>query len=228
MPGCFSKGYKMAANGIFITFEGIEGSGKSSQISSLAKALKESGYGVVTTREPGGCPIADAIRSIVLDPANRDLDPKAELLLYAAARTQHVAEVIRPALAKGQIVLCDRYVDATYAYQGGGRSLDVNLIGSLNQVASDGINPDLTLLLDLPVSEGLQRARARNVTCSLAAESRFECESLAFHTRVRDAYLALAQQHPRFVVVDATGDMETVAARILQATTTRLQLRIRP
>lgn len=218
----------MAADGIFITFEGIEGSGKSSQISYLANALKTSGYSVVTTREPGGCPIADAVRSIVLDPANGHLDPKAELLLYAAARAQHVAEVIRPALANGQIVLCDRYVDATHAYQGGGRALDVKLIESLNRVASNGIDPDLTLLLDLPVTEGLHRARTRNATCSLAAESRFEGESLAFHTRVRDAYLALARQHARFVVVDAQGDLDTVAARILQATAARLSLRIRP
>lgn len=221
-------GTGMATDGIFITFEGIEGSGKSSQISRLADALRKRGHSVVVTREPGGCPIADAIRSIVLDPGNSRLVPKAELLLYAAARAQHVAEVIRPALAAGKVVLCDRFIDATRAYQGGGRAIDPALIDSLNHLAAEGIEPDLTLLLDLPVAEGLGRARTRNADHALEAESRFESESLAFHGRVRETYLAQAREHARFAVIDAQGDLETVAARILHTTTIRLQKRIRP
>ena len=213
----------MAADGLFITFEGIEGSGKSSQIGRLAGALRTRGHKVVTTREPGGCPIADAIRGIVLDPSNRALVPTAELFLYAAARAQHVTEVIRPALAAGAIVLCDRFTDATFAYQGGGRGLDAATIRELNRIATDGLEPHLTLLLDLPVEIGLARARARNHADALVAESRFEEESLAFHRRVRTTYRALADGAGRFEVIDADGDLDCVAERILSATLRRLQ-----
>ena len=218
----------MPTSGIFITFEGIEGSGKSTQIGRLAETLTRRGSLVVATREPGGCAIADAIRKILLDPHNSALAAKTELLLYAAARAQHVEEVIRPALDAGKVVLCDRFTDATRAYQGGGRSLDAGLIDELNSLASDGIEPDLTLLLDLPVAEGLRRALARNDACALNAESRFEGESFAFHSRVRDAYHALARTCSRFAIVDAQGDMETVAERILKTTLQRLQTRIQP
>ncbi|MBE0502669.1 MAG: dTMP kinase [Desulfuromonadales bacterium] len=196
-----------------ITCEGIEGSGKSTQILNLATHLRNQGREVIVTREPGGCPIADDIRRILLDPANQQLCPTAELLLYAAARAQHVEEVIRPALAKGAIVLCDRYIDATIAYQGFGRGLDLALIDQLNQVASSGLLPDLTLLFDLPVETGLGRALARNAV-ALENEGRFEAESLAFHQRVRDGYLQGASQSARFSIIDATGTPEQVSERM--------------
>lgn len=195
-----------------ITCEGIEGSGKSTQILLLAAHLRRQGREVVVTREPGGCPIADDIRRILLDPANQQLCPTAELLLYAAARAQHVEEVIRPALAQGALVLCDRYIDATVAYQGFGRGLDLPLIEQLNQVASSGLVPDLTLLFDLPVATGLGRALARNAV-ALENEGRFEAESLVFHQRVRDGYLQGASQSERFSIIDATGTPEQVSER---------------
>lgn len=198
-----------------ITCEGIEGSGKSTQILHLAAHLRSQGREVIVTREPGGCPIADAIRRILLDPSNQKLDATAELLLYAAARAQHVEEVIRPALATGAIVLCDRYIDATVAYQGFGRGLDLTLIKELNQVASSGLLPDLTLLFDLPVDTGLSRALARNAVAP-ENEGRFEAESLAFHGRVRSGYLQVASQEARFTIVDATGSPEQVTGRVTQ------------
>ncbi|TLM62368.1 MAG: dTMP kinase [Deltaproteobacteria bacterium] len=201
----------------FITLEGVEGSGKSTQIRILREHLEARGRRVLATREPGGCPIADAIRAILLDSANRELVPRAELLLYAAARAQHVEQVIRPALAAGTIVLCDRFADATTAYQGGGRGLDAGLIAELNRVATGGLLPDLSLLFDMPVETGLERARRRNQNDTLRDEGRFEMEELDFHRRVRSAYLALAERDARFRLVDATGTPATVAARVATA-----------
>jgi dTMP kinase len=198
----------------FITFEGIEGSGKSTQIQALMKQLETRGHRVLATREPGGCPIADAIRAILLDSANFALVPRAELLLYAAARAQHVEQVIRPALAAQTIVLCDRFADATTAYQGGGRGLNAELVEELNAIATGGLRPDLTLLFDMPVELGLSRARRRNQHEALRDENRFEMEELDFHRRVRAAYLALAEREQRFRVIDATGMIDTVAARV--------------
>ncbi len=201
----------------FITFEGIEGCGKSTQVGLLATRLAEGPIPVLTTREPGGCPIADAIRQILLDPANTALVPRAELLLYAAARAQHVSEKVIPALQQGSIVICDRFTDATLAYQGFGRGLDINLILTLNEVATEGKRPDLTLLLDMPAEEGLMRARQRNITSALSHEERFEKEALEFHQKVRNGYLQLASQDNRFCVINAMGDIDTVANRINQA-----------
>lgn len=214
--------------GFFITFEGIEGCGKSTQLARLAELLQGSGHRVRTTREPGGCPIADAVRRILLDSANHAMDCRSELLLYAAARAQHVAEVIRPALAAGEIVLCDRFSDATLAYQGYGRGLALALIEDLNRIATDGLVPDLTLLLDFPVETGLARARSRNSDRSGPDEGRFEEESLAFHDRVRAGYLTLARNQDRFRVIDATGSMGEVAGRIAAAALPCLQLAPRP
>lgn len=201
----------------FITFEGIEGSGKSTQLRILQSYGETLGHRVLATREPGGCPIADTIRAILLDPANRALRPRAELLLYAAARAQHVDQIIRPALAAGTLVLCDRFADATLAYQGGGRGLDRSLVESISALAADGLRPDLTLLFDLPVELGLARARRRNQDDSHPDEGRFELEELDFHRRVRDSYLALAASESRFRVIDATGSVDAVAARVAAA-----------
>lgn len=188
----------------FITFEGIEGSGKTTQIVQLAEHLKKQGRQVVQTREPGGCPIADQIRSILLHPNNTALVSRAELLLYAAARAQHVEEVVQPALAAGAIVLCDRFSDATLAYQGDGRGLDRVLINQLNQLAGGDCHPNLTLLFDLPVKAGLARARQREVQQQNTSEGRFEREKIEFHQRIKCGYLALAAAEPeRFRILDA-------------------------
>jgi dTMP kinase len=203
--------------GFFITFEGIEGSGKSTQIRALKKYFETRGHRVLATREPGGCPIADAIRAILLAPVNHNLSPRAELLLYAAARAQHVEQVIRPALADGMVVLCDRFVDATTAYQGGGRKLESGLVAQLNAIATADLTPDLTLLIDCPVELGIPRARHRNQQEALLGEGRFELENLEFHQRVRAAYLALAACEARFRVIDATGTADQVAARATEA-----------
>jgi len=199
---------------LFITFEGIEGSGKTTQIRLLAERLSGAGRSVVATREPGGCPIADAIRQILLHPGNNALVPRAELLLYAAARAQHVDEIIQPALREGKIVLCDRFTDATTAYQGYGRSLDLEMIDRLNRLATDGLFPDLTILLDMSAEEGLRRAKRRNVEQDLGDEDRFEQESLSFHRRVRQGYLALASREKHFQRVNAEGTTTEVSARI--------------
>jgi dTMP kinase len=198
----------------FITFEGIEGCGKSTQARLLAKRLAGQRMSVLTTREPGGCPIADAIRQILLDPANTALVPRAELLLYAAARAQHVSEIVGPALERGSIVICDRFTDATLAYQGYGRGLDIDLIHTLNRVATGDVQPDLTLLLDMPPAEGLKRAIQRNVDAALAHEDRFERETLEFHQKVRDGYLQLTRSNSRFRIIDAQGTIDVVAGRI--------------
>lgn len=209
----------------FISLEGIEGSGKTTQIKRLADRLESLGHAVLITREPGGCPIADQIRQILLHPDNGHLDPKAELLLYAAARAQHVAEVIRPALDQGKIVLCDRYCDATLAYQGYARGLDLPMVKQLNELAAGNCRPHLTLLLDMPHDRGLLRARSRNALGAGPEEGRFEQESLAFHNKVRQGYLDLARQEPqRIKVVDANGTLDEVCHRIWLTTSSALNL----
>jgi dTMP kinase len=205
----------------FITLEGIEGCGKTTQLQLLAGRLKDKGHKITVTREPGGCPIADQIRNILLDADNRAIVPLTELLLYAAARAQHVTEVIAPALEEGRIVLCDRFTDATIAYQGYGRELDLIIINRLNELATDGIRPDLTILLDCKAETGLNRAISRINSTTGAREERFELESLQFHKRVRDGYLGLARQEPdRFVVINAEAGIseteEAIAATVLE------------
>ncbi|MDP9361454.1 MAG: dTMP kinase [Acidobacteriota bacterium] len=194
---------------MFITFEGIEGSGKSTQLRRLAERIP----GVVVTKEPGGTPLADDIRAVLLDSRSR-IDPVAELFLFAASRRQNVVDVIRPALERGATVLCDRFTDATLAYQGFGRLLNLDQLRALNAWATDSLMPDLTLLFDLPEEAGLSRARARNAGAT-HDEGRFEAEDLRFHRRVREGYLALAATEPsRFAVIDATGDVDDVSARV--------------
>jgi len=209
--------------GFFITFEGIEGCGKSTQVRRAAERLTTAGYEVVVTREPGGCPIADAIRAILLDARNNAMVPMAELLLYAAARAQHVSEVIEPALNAGKIVLCDRFTDSTLSYQGFGRKLDRELISHLNILAAGTIRPNLTVLLDCPVETGLSRAMARINAGSAAREERFEQESLLFHQRIRDGFLSLAAAEPgRFVVLDGSRGIEETETLVAKAIRSRL------
>ncbi len=201
----------------FITFEGIEGSGKTTQLLYLQEYLRTLGYSTVATREPGGCPISDNIRTLLLDPENHTIAPHTELLLYSAARAQHVVEFIRPALKEGKIVICDRFADATTVYQGVGRGLDMTQLNAINSFAADGLSPDMTLLLDYPAEEGLQRARARNRFGNLESEGRFELEALSFHQRIRQGYLNLAAQEERFHIIDALGSEDIVAERIASA-----------
>jgi len=194
---------------MFITFEGIEGSGKSTQLRRLAERIP----GVVVTKEPGGTPLADRIRAILLDSSSH-LDPVAELFLFAASRRQHVVEIIRPALQRGEVVLCDRFTDSTLAYQGFGRLIDLDKLRALNAWATESLVPDLTLLFDLPEQVGLARARSRNAE-AVQDEGRFEAEELRFHQRVREGYRALAVAEPsRFVVINAEGDVDEVYARV--------------
>lgn len=210
---------------MFVTFEGIEGCGKSTQITRLARTLTEAGRAVTVTREPGGCALGRTLRAILLSTETRDLSDRAELFLYLADRAQHVATVIRPALAAGEVVLCDRFADSTVAYQGFGRGLDVDLLERLNAVAVAGTWPGCTLLLDLDPETGLARARARNAAQGAAIdEGRFEAETLAFHARVRQGYLTLAAAHPeRYRIIDAGRAIETVAGEVWDTVRARLE-----
>ena len=208
----------------FITFEGIEGSGKSTQIQRLRTHLEKLGYAVCQTREPGGCAIANQIRGILLRPENSAMVPRAELLLYAAARAQHVEEVVRPALDQGQVVLCDRFIDATVAYQGDGRNLDRQLIKQLNELASGHCRPTLTLLFDLPIEAGLTRARQRETDQQDDSEGRFERETLSFHQRIRDGYLKLAVHEPqRFRIIQALAPADQVTKQVISIVDSFLQ-----
>lgn len=207
----------------FITFEGIEGCGKTTQLQILAQNLRARGHLVTETREPGGCPIADRVREILLDAENSAMTPMTELLLYAAARAQHVAEVVVPALSAGRIVLCDRFTDATVAYQGYGRGLDQAVIADLGRLATGGIRPELTVLVDCPVEVGIARAMSRINSSQGAREERFELESLQFHQRVREGYLSLAEREPdRFIVIDGAGSIEKTGSAIAEALLPRL------
>lgn len=206
---------------MLITFEGIEGSGKSTQLQRLAVFLRERGHNVVTTKEPGGTQIADRIRAILLDSKNV-IDPIAEVLLFAASRRQNTMEIIRPASDRGHVVLCDRYTDSTLAYQGFGRLINLDQLRTLNGWATGDLNPDITLIFDLPEETGLSRAMRRNSSAP-ADEGRFEAEDLRFHRRVREGYLALASAEPaRYAVIDATGSVDEVFDRTLDAVRKRL------
>jgi dTMP kinase len=195
---------------MFITFEGIEGAGKGTAMEQAGRWLLRRGRKVRITREPGGSDLGRELRGLLLR-IDQLIEPEAELFLYLADRAQHVRQIIRPALARGEIVLSDRYADSTLVYQGYGRGLDREVLAALNSMATGGLCPDLTLLLDLPPELGLERARARNKALGLELrEGRFEAEALAFHRSIRQGYLDLAARHPRFQVIDAARPREIV------------------
>ena len=212
---------------MFISFEGIEGSGKSTAQRLLAEHLQGLGYDPLLTREPGGCALGRSLRPILLDARTRGLSSRAELYLFLADRAQHVAEVIRPALEAGQAVLCDRYADSTLAYQGYGRGLDPEHLRRINDMATGGLMPDLTLLLDLPVHCGLERAGLRNrEEGTVLSEGRFDAESLEFHERVRQGYRSLAAEEPeRFAIIDAAQPPEDVVLQCISAVEASLRQR---
>jgi dTMP kinase len=195
--------------GVLITFEGIEGSGKTTQISALAEYLDEKGWKILKTREPGGTKLGERIRDLLLDVQHQNIVPKTELLLYLASRAQHFQEVIRPALVEDKVVLCDRFSEATLAYQGYGRGLDLEKIKNLLKYVTEGRNPDLTLLLDLEARQGCMRIRSRTM------KDRLEQERIEFYENVRQGYLKLAKMAPRrIIVIDASQAFERVSALI--------------
>ena len=197
-----------SARGTFITLEGVDGSGKSTQASLLVERLRQEGREVVALREPGGTPISEKIRALLLDPENVEMTDECELLLYEASRAQLVREVIEPALLRGAIVVCDRFYDSTHAYQHGGRGLSDALVSRANELGCCGLSPDVTLVLDIDPAAALARATAQGA-------DRLEAEGLAFQQRVRKDYLALAKADPaRVRVIDAAGEPALVAGRI--------------
>ena len=192
--------------GLLVTFEGIEGSGKSTQIELTRGYAEEEGYPCLVTKEPGGTPLGEEIRNFLLDRGDLSIDPLAELFLIEADRAQHVAEVIRPALGKGQMILCDRYTDATIAYQGYGRGVNIDFVEELNRWATAGLVPHQTIVLDCPVDVGMARAEGKD---------RFEREGHEFHRRVREGYLRIAQQDPQRVkVVSGQGERAVIQEEI--------------
>jgi dTMP kinase len=217
--------------GRFITFEGLDGCGKSTQLEKLAGVFQTQGLSGVGTREPGGTASGEKIRRLLLDTATAGLSPMAELALMFASRAQHIAEVIQPALAAGRIVLCDRFTDSTEAYQGGGRKLGSQPVLTLHHILCGDLQPDLTILMDSEVAASVERARRRNKTHSArnghgkSDEDRFEQESRAFFSRVRSTYMAIAAREPlRVVVVDARGTAQETHARIVEIVRRKLKL----
>ena len=204
--------HEPGTRGCFITLEGGEGAGKSTNLDYIRRRLQAAGVVLHITREPGGTPLGEKVRELLLNPDHSAMSSDAELLLMFAARAQHLREVIVPALDRGSWVLCDRFTDATYAYQGGGRGIDNGRIRLLEDWVQQGFQPDMTLLFDLPVAVGLERAARRGES------DRFESETLAFFERVRAAYLDRAARFPeRFVLIDATQDEDSVWSQVEQA-----------
>lgn len=194
--------------GLFITFEGGEGAGKSTQIDRLAKRLRAKRYDLVVTREPGGSPGAEAVRHVLLSGAAESLGPQMEAILFAAARSDHVEQIIRPAIERGEIVLCDRFLDSSRVYQGATGDLDASFMGTLERVAIDGFMPDLTLIFDLDPAEGLKRASLRR---GADVADRFEKETLELHERRREAFLEIARNEPeRCIVINASLSADEV------------------
>jgi dTMP kinase len=204
---------------MFITIEGPEGSGKTTAVNTAVKKLEELGYQIVRTREPGGTPIAEQIRNVILDKANTNMDPRTEALLYAASRRQHLVEKVWPALKEGKIVICDRYLDSSLAYQGGARKLGIENVLNVNLFATENTFPDLTLLFDINPEEGLKR-----ISLNANREvNRLDLEKLEFHNDVRNSFLLLAEKYPeRFVVIDASLSKDEVAQHTLNAILERI------
>ena len=199
----------MSNNGMFITLEGIEGAGKSTHVPFIVDQLKNANHEVIATREPGGTKLGESIRNTLLTNENISIDGDAELLLMFAARAQHLHDVIRPALTAGKTVVCDRFTDSSFAYQAGGRGIDNDKINQLVQLVHADLKPDLTLLFDLPVELGLERANKRDML------DRFESEDMKFFRSVRDTYLKIASAEPdRVKIIDAADDIETVQSAI--------------
>jgi len=221
---------QMSRRGKFITLEGLDGTGKSTQMRVLAAALRAAGHKVVETREPGGTPTGEKIRKVLLDSGTSGLSPLAEMALMFASRAQHIAEVIEPALSAGSIVLCDRFTDSTEAYQGSGRKLGSEPVRELHRVLCGNLQPDLTLLLDSNPAASVSRARRRNRRASKGAsrshdENRFEQETRAFFARVREGYIAIAKRESgRVVTVDARGTPRQTHQRILEVVAKKLKL----
>ena len=204
---------------MFITLEGPEGSGKTTAVEAAVKRLQELGYEIVRTREPGGTPIAEQIRNVILDKANTAMDARTEALLYAASRRQHLVEKVWPALKEGKIVICDRYLDSSLAYQGGARELGIENILNINLFATENTWPDLTLLFDIKPEIGLARI-ASNADREV---NRLDLEKLDFHNKVRNTFLELAKRYPdRYVIIDASQDREHVAEATYAAIKSRL------
>lgn len=206
----------MNNKGLFITFEGVEGAGKTTLIQKLVQYFTEKKQDIFLTREPGGSELGKKLRAIILN-AEEKIYPSAELFLFLADRAQHVEDCIKPALQAGKIVLCDRFIDSTIAYQGFGRGMDIKQLSLLNKLATNGLEPDLTLLLDLPPEIGLKRAKTRNIEQNLTIdEGRFEAEALQFHQKIRDGFLSLAKQEKRFFIINAEQDAEQVCHTVIQ------------
>jgi dTMP kinase len=209
--------------GIFITFEGMDGSGKSTQMKRLAERLRAEGREVLENYEPGGTPIGGQIRRILLDSANQELCPTTELLLYFACRAQNVEQSILPALRRGAIVLSDRFTDSTLAYQGMGRGLGAQVVRDLDRISCHGLVPDLTILIDIDLETSLERAQTRN-RATTDSQTRMDDQAVEFHRRVHDAYARMAAEEPRrFVVVDGRADVEAVARAVWQAVRSRIE-----
>jgi dTMP kinase len=209
--------------GLFVSFEGIEGSGKSTQVALLAQVLRSRGYEITVTREPGGTPLGQVLRRLLLESSSSPLTSSTELLLMLADRAQHIQEIVAPALRANKIVISDRFVDSTTTYQGYGRGVELALLAQLNAFACGGCMPALTLVLDLPVSEGLQRVRQRQ--SGTQGTDRFEAESVAFHERVRIGYLEIARSDPqRVCILDAARPVEMIHQEILAVVQSRLPI----
>jgi dTMP kinase len=223
---CYHSSVPANSRGRFITFEGLDGCGKSTQLQRLAGALKAENFPVVVTREPGGTATGEKIRQLILDTNTSALAPFAELALMFASRAQHIKEVILPALAQGNIVLCDRFTDSTEAYQGGGRKLGSEPVLELHRILCADLQPDLTILMDSDVAASVERARRRNKARTAEAdENRFEQENRAFFGRVRSAYLAIARREPqRVTLVDARGTPDATHGQIMNVVRNKLKL----
>ncbi len=204
---------------MFITLEGPDGSGKSTQINYLAKALRARGYSVVVTREPGGTDISDQVREVIMKMKNTAMHPRTEILLFQASRAQHVEELIRPHLLRGEIVLCDRFADSTMAYQGYGHGTELTILGQIVNFATGGLKPDLTILFDIDVEDGLNRRQS-----SGGEWNRLDDYQLAFHRRVRDGYLKMAAAEPRrWLILNASLDRDEVKSNLIDSVLPRVQ-----